>query len=133
MIRTAVVLALLCLPSGAAAQEVSPYSAERSGTPQYRQCIQVYDGKVDQENCLRSELSRQNAFLRLALQENLRSATPQQRTQINAAQRAWLGFRAANCRVRMLNGGSGSGLFYLGCMVRETIARRMELTTAWDY
>jgi uncharacterized protein YecT (DUF1311 family) len=126
-------LSLLALPSAVFAQDESPYSAENAGSPQFRQCKSVGTSMVDLGNCLQAEQRRQERLLQLALNENLEGTTAAQRAQILKAQRAWVAFREANCRVRALNGGSGSGIFYSGCMVRETITRRAELSTVWDY
>ncbi|WP_295635920.1 lysozyme inhibitor LprI family protein [Novosphingobium sp.] len=95
--------------------------------------MEVHSSMVDEGNCFNAELTRQDAFLSLDFKESALHATVAQRGQLMAAQRAWSAFRLANCRVRLLNGGSGSEIFYLGCMVRETITRRAELATAWDY
>jgi uncharacterized protein YecT (DUF1311 family) len=134
-IRNAWSFIVICgfFPALAYAQEESPYSAENSGTPQYKQCVSFASSKVEKQNCLGAELVRQEAFLKLALNENLEGMPSNQKAQILAAQKAWVVYRDKNCRVRILNNGSGAGIFYLGCLIRETITRRIELSTAWDY
>lgn len=126
-------LLLAELPASALAQEESQFSAARAGTPQFRQCMAVHSSNVDEGNCLKAELARQETFLKLDLAESLKGMTPAQTSQQLKAQQAWRTFRSENCRVRALNGGSGAGIFYLDCMTRETITRRNELSTAWDY
>jgi uncharacterized protein YecT (DUF1311 family) len=117
----------------AAAQEYSPYSAERSGSPQYRQCMTLHQNNIDEVNCLSAEYVRQNALVNLALAERNANASKTVSLQIAAAQKAWINFRSANCRVRNMTQGSGAGLFHYSCLVRETITRKMELSEVWDY
>ena len=125
--------ALLADAGSLNAQEYSPFSAERAGTPQFLQCQSVHATEVDLGRCFAAELDRQNALLKLALNEQLEASAPATRSQIAIAQRTWEAFRSATCRVRSMNGGSGSGIFFLSCMVRETIGRRADLSNAWDY
>lgn len=111
------------------AQDYSPFSAERAGSPRYRQCIASYSypSNVDRGNCLAAEAERQDALLRLAFNELVSSAPISDRAQLRRAQQAWETFRTENCEVRTLGGGSRAGLFYLSCLIRETIARRREI------
>ena len=109
------------------------YSAERAGTPQFKNCIATAQANTEVGKCLQDELKRQNDLLELTLAEFISSATADHKKQIEAAQLAWKSFREENCKVRLHSGGSGSGLFYQSCLVRETITRRTEIAEVWDY
>lgn len=126
----------LSAPSPTGAQDFSDYpvySAERAGSPQFRVCMARKDSNLDESFCLTDELQRQRTELKIAFDAKLRSASPAQRAQMIKAQGAWEAFVASNCAVRALSGGSGAGIFKVGCLVRETITRRTELTDNWDY
>jgi uncharacterized protein YecT (DUF1311 family) len=88
---------------------------------------------VEEALCLEEEYHRQTALLEMTLNELLSSATSEQQSQIRVAQKAWTTFRDENCKVRMLNGGSGSVIFHFSCLARETITRRAEISELWDY
>ena len=132
-LKASILAATIVLSSVAYGQDISPYSAERAGSPQFRQCMTFQDGKTDTINCLKEEYKRQNQFLDMALKEQLQSADAASRAQIAVAQKAWLAFRDSNCKIRLMTLGSGAELFYYSCLVRETITRRTELNTVWDY
>jgi uncharacterized protein YecT (DUF1311 family) len=128
-----VVLALFPSPTTANNEEFPLHSVERSGTPQFKNCKANAQGMGDEALCLEEEYHRQIALLDLAFNELLTSVTTEQQSQIRLAQKAWTTFRDENCKVRMLNGGSGSPIFYFGCLARETITRRAEISELWDY
>jgi len=132
MIRyVAGIIAAIASPSFA--QDYSPFSAERSGSTQYHHCISVSDSQVETGQCEQAEFERQDAFLAIDFKGSLSGDVPDMKAQKLKAHQAWRIFRQENCKVRLLNGGSGSGSFYYGCLIRETIARRQEIINVWDY
>lgn len=123
----------LVWPAVAAAQEWPPFSAERMGSNQYRQCLRIDPSEVQETNCLAQEYARRDRQLTNLFANYLKASDARERPQIMKAHAAWTRFRAENCRVRQLNPGSGMGSFYYGCLVRETNIRIAELTQRWDY
>lgn len=126
-------LTLICTPVLASDEDFPLHSAERSGTPQFKNCVANSEETAEEARCLQEEYNRQSALLELAFDELLVSSNAEQKIQILRAQNAWLTFREENCKVRMLNGGSGSPVFHYGCLARETITRRAEISELWDY
>jgi uncharacterized protein YecT (DUF1311 family) len=127
------VIAVFSSPSVAQIEDFPPFSAERAGTPQSRNCIANAQTSIDEATCLDEEYKRQNSLLDLTFNEMIASANSVQKPQILRAQNAWRTFRDENCKVRMLNGGSGSTQFHYSCLIRETITRRVEISELWDY
>ena len=125
----------LVIPALAHAQSDSwpAFSAERAGSAQYRACMARGSTSINEANCLSEELQRQQTELSIAFANNVEGVTPAVRAQHIKAQNAWEAYRDANCAVRSMNGGSGSGIFLVSCLIRETITRRTELTDNWDY
>lgn len=110
-----------------------PFSADRMGSPEYRRCIAADDSVAHESVCLGAEYKRQDARLTAIFARALKSADPSERRLMLKAQTAWKQFRAANCNVRANNPGSGVGIFYGGCLVRETNQRIAEIVGIWDY
>lgn len=119
--------------SSANAENWPPFSADRLGSLQYRQCLKIDPSNVQQTNCLAKEYSRRNKQLMTLFQSEIVETEPRERAQLIKAQNAWSQFRTENCRVRRLNPGSGMGIFFYGCLVRETNTRIAEITQKWDY
>jgi uncharacterized protein YecT (DUF1311 family) len=137
LLHVAIVVSALVFPGNAVAQEAWPdfsaYSAEKAGSPELKRCLGIDPSNVQEGNCLAQEYKRQNRRMEEAFTESLKGASQAEKSQREKAQQAWLAFRSANCKVRSMNPGSGMAVFYYGCLVRETISRRTELTDNWDY
>jgi uncharacterized protein YecT (DUF1311 family) len=132
-LRLFLALALFSSPISAQNEDFPAFSAERAGTPQVRNCLANAQTSIDEASCLDEEYNRQNTLLDLAFNEMISSASSAQKSQILRAQNAWKTFRDENCKVRMLNGGSGATQFHFSCLIRETITRRAEISELWDY
>lgn len=115
------------------AQEWPAYSAESAGSPELRRCLGTNPPNVQISRCLSEDYARENRRMEEAFAESLKQSSSAEKAQRIKAQQAWLTFRRENCRVRSMNPGSGAGIFYYGCLVRETITRWTELTDNWDY
>lgn len=132
--RNLMLLVALSSATAAAAQaELAAFSAERSGTPQFQRCKATANIMVEIKECHSAELQRQEALLRVAFDQAVTDTEATYQAQFRAAQAAWTDYRAQNCALRLNGGGSGADLFYLSCMVRETITRRREIEELWDY
>ena len=86
-------LTLMCTPVIASDEDFPLHSAERSGTPQFKNCVANSEGTSEEARCLQEEYNRQNALLELAFDELVVSSSTEQKTQILRAQKAWLNFR----------------------------------------
>ena len=110
-----------------------PYSVERVGSVRYKSCVARDPSNVGQGRCLEEEYKRLDARLILVAGTISRSLKRTEQQQFLKAQMAWRDFREKNCDLRAMGGGSGVALFYLGCLVRMTNERLVELEQAWDY
>ena len=119
--------------SPAFAQTWPAYSAEKAGSSELQRCLGDEPSGVQEGACLTKEFAREDRRMNESYIESLKGASVAEKLQRKKAQQAWLVFRRENCQVRRMNSGSGAGVFYIGCLVRETIQRRSELTENWDY
>jgi uncharacterized protein YecT (DUF1311 family) len=79
--------------------------------------------------CLKAKTARWDRRLNAAYQQALNDAAPQQRTQLQAAQRLWIQYRDANCLYYGLGEGTISRIDAGECMRNMTEARARELET----
>jgi uncharacterized protein YecT (DUF1311 family) len=115
-VTVAVVALWLCAPSANAAGEDSEAA----------QC----DGNTFEiVECLKAKTARWDRRLNSAYQQALNDAAPQQRTQLQAAQRLWIQYRDANCLYYGLGEGTISRIDAGECMRNMTEARARELET----
>lgn len=130
-----VFIAMACLshPVGAFAENWPAYSAEKAGSPELHRCLGANPSSVEEGECLSKDYARENRRMEAAFAESMKGSSAAEKVQRTKAQQAWKTFRRENCAVRGLNPGSGMAIFYFGCLVRETITRRTELTDNWDY
>jgi uncharacterized protein YecT (DUF1311 family) len=77
--------------------------------------------------CLKAKTARWDRRLNTAYQQALNDAAPQQRTQLQAAQRLWIQYRDANCLYYGLGEGTISRIDAGECMRSMTESRAREL------
>ena len=98
-------------------------------TRPYRHCHAAAESEAARSECLDAELTRQKANLNAAFQDRSKDMDPEGRRLLDAAQRAWVTFRDADCKAQMIRGGSAAAQSWLTCMVRLTADRAVEMET----
>ena len=100
-------------------------------TPAYDRCLSggaaargVTSAMVD---CIAEELGVQDARLNTTYKSALAFLRPEQRPKLVLAQRAWIVFRDAKCDSENQTGGTIDRIGYVGCDLRATVVRTMEL------
>lgn len=109
------------LPAAAMAEEVA-YSEE------YSRCMEASGGvTMDMIDCMSDEHQRWDARLNAAYKA-ANAASPERQKALQAAQRAWIKFRDANCEYYYdPDGGSAARIAANSCMLTMTAERATEL------
>jgi len=77
--------------------------------------------------CLKARTAQWDKRMTIAYQQALKDAAPQQREQLRAAQRLWIGYRDANCLYYGMGEGTIARIDAGECMRSMTEARAREL------
>ena len=77
--------------------------------------------------CLKARTAQWDKRMTIAYQQALKDAAPQQREQLRAAQRLWIGYRDANCLYYGMGEGTIARIDAGECMRNMTEARAHEL------
>ena len=77
--------------------------------------------------CLKARTAQWDKRMTIAYQQALKDAAPQQREQLRAAQRLWIGYRDANCLYYGMGEGTIARIDAGQCMRNMTEARAREL------
>ena len=116
LLKAIIASASVCLAASAA-------HAGDQGDP-----VQACDGNTyEMVECLKARTAQWDKRMTGAYQQALNDAGPQQREQLRAAQRLWIGYRDANCLYYGLGEGTIARLDAGECMRSMTEARAREL------
>jgi uncharacterized protein YecT (DUF1311 family) len=77
--------------------------------------------------CLKARTAQWDKRMTIAYQQALKDAAPQQREQLRAAQRLWIGYRDANCLYYGMGEGTIARIDAGECMRNMTEVRAREL------
>lgn len=108
-------------------------AAEPTQAQSYEQCQAAAGGvTVKLRACDVAELRRRDAALNQVYTELMRTLPPLRRERLRAAERAWIGFRDAECAFRTTAeaGGSAAPLVAGGCHLELTASRIRDLRQA---
>lgn len=107
----------------------------------YNSCMNSATSTAGYNNCINkaykeadAELNKVYQAIKTPLKKQNDADSVETLTRLVAAQKAWITFKEANCRlagVQMLN-GSGEGPVVGGCLVNATISRVRELLNIFD-
>ena len=105
------------------------YAKDDLTSPQYAECINRSDGNTSNMiECNAVELKQQDDSLNKFYRALVAKLTPQRRQQLVKAQRAWVGFRDANCGFYLdPDGGSAARLSASSCILTTTAERAKEI------
>ncbi|HWA63725.1 MAG TPA: lysozyme inhibitor LprI family protein [Caulobacteraceae bacterium] len=116
------------LPTLAAEAPKDP--AEARYTPAYQKCLDSPDGQstAGMIGCTDAELKLQDAALNAAYRKAMKDLTPGQKAKLQAAQRAWIAFRDAECAsYEDEDWGSLSRINAASCVLHMTVLRTIDL------
>jgi uncharacterized protein YecT (DUF1311 family) len=107
---------------------IAPFAVAQNDSPVYNQCMQTAQTTLDMNNCNGAEIERQDARLNSVYKKAKAALEPAQQTQLLDAQRLWIKYRDANCKLYYsLTGGTIDQLNGAGCVLEMTKARADEL------
>jgi len=122
----AAMAAILALGAGAAARAQSdaddPYL-----TPAFKACLRAERSTVGIIECQVAERGRQDALMQAAYRARLAPLTGADRGVLAADQAAWSARTSAACDVWRRRPGPWSSVRAQGCLIDDTIARRIAL------
>ena len=99
-------------------------------TPGYHACLERPEGEstAGMIDCLVEELAIQDTRLNAEYRKSLAALNPRQRAKLQAAERAWMAFRDAECRsYQDEDWGTLSRITANTCMLDMTVERLMAL------
>ncbi len=110
----------------------SAWAAHAQGaalSPQHAACMrQSGDTTVGMIDCIGAETQRQDRRLNQAYKAAMALQSPERKKQLQAAQRAWIQFRDANCAFYFdPDGGSLARVSANDCVMTSTAQRAQEL------
>lgn len=135
MTRVAGILALFVASAvaGTASAQVSLKQIQGRYTPAYGRCMAQPAAKstLGMLNCVAAETRVQDQRLNAGYARLMRSMTPDERQRLQAAQRAWIAYRDADCAARVdpVQWGSLSRIDGSLCTLNRTVERTFELET----
>jgi uncharacterized protein YecT (DUF1311 family) len=90
---------------------------------------------VKETNCFYEAASKANVELNGLYTGIQARLAPNERNELQVAQRLWLGFREANCVAErgLYAGGSASSMVYAACLEADARERIRELKTIYDW
>ena len=107
---------------------ITPFAAAQNDSPAYSQCMQTAETTLDMSNCQGAELKREDARLNSAYKKAKAGLDPAQQAKLLDAQRLWIKYRDANCKVYYsLTGGTIDQINGASCLLKMTKARADEL------
>jgi uncharacterized protein YecT (DUF1311 family) len=108
----------------------APDPVEKRYSPAYQKCLDSPDGQstMGMVGCNNDEAAVQDKALNAAYRKAMKDLTAEQKTKLQAAQRAWIAFRDAECASYQDNDwGSISNINAAACLLRMTVQRTMDL------
>ena len=103
-------------------------AADARKTKTFAACLDKAASTQAQLDCIAVELKLQDAALNRAYVQAARGLNARQKVTLQAAQRAWISFRDADCRsLEDQDWGSLSRVKASACMVDRTIERTIDL------
>ncbi len=128
LLSAAALVAGLSVASAAAA--ASNAEIEKHYTPALQTCLDSDAGAstMGQIGCIGAELKIQDGRLNAAYRKAMGELTSGQKTKLQAAQRAWIAFRDADCAAQEdQDWGTMSRVFANDCVLSRTVERTIEL------
>ena len=125
-----VIVALLAAGAARAADEAAKDPAAARYTPAYAKCMDSPDGQstMGMIECIGSEAQVQDAALNAAYRKAMKDLNPRQKAKLQAAQRAWIAFRDAECAsFEDEDWGSLSRINANACVLHMTAQRVIDL------
>ena len=122
-------LAILAVAAWIPARAADP-AVEKRFTPALARCMATPEGEstMGMIDCLGAELKIQDARLNAAYGKAAADLTPEQKSKLQAAQRAWIAFRDADCAsMQDQDWGTLSRVEANDCLLRRTVERTLEL------
>jgi uncharacterized protein YecT (DUF1311 family) len=109
-------------------------AADRETTKEYSTCLDKAGGvTVEMIDCIGAETRRQDVRLNHNYKQLLSKLSARRKRELIEAQRAWIGFRNANCRFYYdPEGGSLSRVTAAECTLNATADRASELKQLTD-
>jgi len=110
-----------------------PATVEGRLTRSYTHCMATGAAARGQmlamNDCAVAEIARQDTRLNQAYKAAMQRRGPKQKAALRTSERHWIARRDRTCRTaaEAFDGGSGAGLEYGQCILRETIARTIWL------
>jgi uncharacterized protein YecT (DUF1311 family) len=123
--KTSLILASALLAAGAGLA----HADEDGNSPAYASCMEAANGvTLDMTDCMGHEIALHDARLNSAYKAAMASLTGDLQTQLRGAQRLWIQYRDAECRLRgSLTGGSIDRINGGACMLDMTRERADQL------
>lgn len=109
---------------------VDTAAVEARYSPAFQQCLDspVGQSTMGTVQCIGDELKVQDAALNAAYRALVADMTPDQKTGLQKAQRAWIAFRDADCAARYSpDWGTLSTVTANMCVLQRTVERTLEL------
>ena len=130
ILRLVVALAVSTALSGAASAAPVPDPVEARYTPGYQRCLDAPEGQstYGMVECAAGELKIQDARLNTAYRKAMAGLNARQKTKLQAAQRAWIAFRDAECAAYQdEDWGTISRIDAANCVLTMTVKRTIDL------
>lgn len=128
--KTFAMLAALAALTATPAMAADKTAVETRYTPAFQTCLDSPDGSstMGMVQCIDGELKIQDAALNTAYRSLVADMTPDQKSGLQKAQRAWIAFRDADCAARYSpDWGSISTITANMCVLQRTVERTLEL------
>ncbi|QEL57482.1 lysozyme inhibitor LprI family protein [Chromobacterium paludis] len=118
----AALLGLLSAAAIACGDEAALYSRD------YDQCMDQAASTASMLDCIAAEHAKQDKLLNGNYQKLMDQLSAKRKPRLQAAQRLWLQYRAANCQAYVdPDGGTSEAIVGADCMLRSTAERAAEL------
>lgn len=128
-----ILLPLIAAALAAPAAAQWPAAVERRLTRTYTDCMTggaaARGQTLAMNDCTAAEIERQDARLNQAYVTVMKRLPAKRKAALRNSERQWIARRDRTCRAAAarFGGGTGAGLEYGQCMLRETIARTLWL------
>lgn len=123
-------LTILCTALAIVGAPTAVSAHETGISPSYTACMDNAGTTVGMVECITAEFKRQDVRLNKAYQALMADLPPPRKPALQAAQRAWLKYRDANCGFYLdPDGGSLARVNANLCMMTATAERAKELET----
>lgn len=118
-------------PPAASRSRDEPASVENHYSRAYATCLSTGGAAMgvtyDMAECTHAEIEHQDRLLNTSYQTAMRSLEPERAVKLRQAQRAWIKYRDSKCAAEASSGGTMDILNSGGCILSETVTRRLEL------